>query len=102
MSTVYVSIGNSDDGLTQAEWAQFVVRTALLLRDYAVTVHGQWLSEPASAWQSACWCVEFDTMSAVRLARAGLVSLAYRYRQDYIAWAAVAETELLKGKSSVC
>jgi len=90
----YVAIGNSDDKLTQAEWARFFSETSLSLRRYA-KVHGQWASEPASAWQNACWCIEIDP-TEVKSIKDELIGLAIQFRQDSIAWAAVVETEFLR------
>lgn len=95
--TVYISIGNSDDKLTQAEWATFYRVTNLGIRDEAEHVHGQWMSEPASAWQNACWCVEVADRNVLRL-RLTLAELAQRFRQDTIAWAE-ATTEFIKAAS---
>jgi hypothetical protein len=95
---VYVSIGNSDDKLTQQEWALFFSHTAVLLQGHA-RVHGQWASEPASAWQNACWCVEVGGNTKVEFIKAELVGLAVQYRQDSIAWAEVKGTEFLGATS---
>lgn len=95
MITVYISIGNSDDKLTQAEWAAFYRETCLAVREHAAAVHGQWVSEPASAWQNACWCIEIDDEAAGFLA-AELSGLANVYHQDSIAWAE-ATTKFIEG-----
>lgn len=91
----YVSIGNSDDKLTQRDWALFYSDTAVLLQRHASTIHGQWASEPASAWQNACWCIEVNSATKAEYIKAELVGLAGRYRQDSIAWAEVKGTEFL-------
>lgn len=96
MITVYISIGNSDDKLTQVEWASFYRETCLAIRDHAVTVHGQWVSEPASAWQNACWCIEIDDDEAGFL-RGELSEAVTKFRQDSIAWATTTKTEFIKG-----
>jgi len=57
--TVYISIGNSDDKLTQAEWSQYVVEIIARVVSIGHT-HGAWFSLPHTAYQNACWCVEFD------------------------------------------
>jgi hypothetical protein len=94
----YISIGNSDDKLTQAEWSDFVGQTDAAVREYA-HVHGAWHSAPDSRWQNACWCVEVSTTFKVgpaeRGLRATLARLAGRYRQDSIALALVASTEFI-------
>jgi hypothetical protein len=92
---VYVSIGNSDDKLTQQEWALFFSQTAILLQRHA-KVHGQWASEPASAWQNACWCIEIvEGLAKSEFIQAELVGLADRFHQDSIAWAEVKSTVFL-------
>lgn len=93
---VYVSIGNSDDKLTQREWAMFVGAVHDLFHRnvdrHDVTVHGRWLSEPSTPWQNACWCVEFTDPEPFKSA---LGRLAVQFGQDCIAWAEVKDTEFL-------
>ena len=90
---VYLSIGNSDDKLTQAEWSQYVVE--MIARVVAVGhTHGAWFSLPHTPYQNACWCVEFrneyDEDEACEVA----TEIRKKYRQDSIAWAR-AETEFI-------
>lgn len=93
--TIYVSIGNSDDKLTQLQWSCFVNAVDSTIRAYSNTVHGYWLSAPDSQWQNACWCFELgDARSAFALRRY-LRLHAHHYSQESIAWA-VAKTELLE------
>jgi hypothetical protein len=94
VSTVYISIGNSDDKLTQQRWADFVTRTHLVLDRYASTMHGSWFSGPAAPWQNACWCVELVD-AIVPGAKDELRLLAREFGQDSIAWAVAPETEFL-------
>ena len=102
--TVYISIGNSDDKLTQREWASFVGEVDSSVRWHSQgTVHGFWLSPSNVPWQNACWCVEYefagdeDTWTEqAEEQKVWLQRLAAKYRQDSIAWA-VAETEFLRG-----
>ena len=91
---VYVSIGNSDDKLTQAEWSSFVARVANEVGAYATVVHGAWYSLPNARWQNACWCLGFDSALAVEDIREALTEARKEYRQDSVAWA-VAETEFI-------
>ena len=92
--TIYVSIGNSDDKLSQAMWAAFVDDVDSIVRQYATTVHGQWFSLTNSRWQNACWCFEAEPVEAVA-SKVALKQLAPAYQQDSIAWARVKETEYL-------
>lgn len=98
MTTVYISIGNSDDKLTQAEWAQFWTSTDAAICENVKTMHGRWMSEPTSRFQNACWCVEIAEGAAINYEgrlRHRLKYLAAFYRQDSIAWAP-AVTEFLE------
>jgi len=92
---VYISIGNSDDKLTQAEWSSYFHRVNRTLDlDSRVQLHGCWTSNSASRWQNACWCVELLDDIADRV-KGKLRKLAAEYRQDSIAWAEAPETEFI-------
>lgn len=93
--TIYISIGNSDDKLTQAEWSAYNLRVALHLADYATTVHGQWNSPSASPWQNACWCIEIPDDYTMAKLRHLLSIAAEEFRQDSIAWAEVSHTDFI-------
>lgn len=94
MVTAYVSIGNSDDKLSQARWAVFFSETSLVLRAAAWAVHGQWVSEPASSWQNACWCIEVNCR-LIDLLKENLRLLAKEFEQDSITWAEVPAVEFM-------
>jgi hypothetical protein len=92
---VYLSIGNSDDKLSQKEWSQFNVAIMARIKPLATVVHGEWSSAPWSAYQNACWCLEFAAGSAeLTEAREVLAEIRDEFRQDSIAWA-TAETEFI-------
>ncbi|GAB3156423.1 hypothetical protein GCM10027258_62840 [Amycolatopsis stemonae] len=92
--TVYVSIGNSDDKLTQAEWARYVAQFRSLMLVDAAHVHGVWFSEPGSPYQNACVCAELPAAKVPDLRRS-LTGLRDHYRQDSVAWAEVPRTEFI-------
>lgn len=97
MKTVYISVGNSDDRLSQWDWSAFVSSVNVDVRDHAEKVHGFWLSPSSSPWQNACWCIEIDDeQDEYSQLRHVLRGRAYQYRQGSIAWAEVVETEFLK------
>jgi hypothetical protein len=91
--TVYVSIGNSDDKLTQRRWADFCTDVYAELESLG-QIHGDWYSLPDSPWQNACWCVEFESAERAELAREGVVGIRRNFGQDSAAWA-VASTEFV-------
>lgn len=93
MITAYISIGNSDDKLTQTAWHEYYVATTHAIEWAARQMHGRWLSDSSSPFQNACWCVELHP-DWVEPLKSRLVGVAAEYRQDSIAWA-VAETEFL-------
>ncbi len=92
---VYVSIGNSDGKLTQAEWAIFVSRVRLAIAGYAEAIHGKCYSASHAFKQNAIFSFEIEPEDAAML-REDLRVLATKYQQDSIAWAHVLEVELLK------
>jgi hypothetical protein len=99
---VYISIGNSDDKLTQADWSSFVLDVdrafEAAVRYEGARVHGRWYSLPHDEpWQNACWCAEWhDDLGHVATAlKRTLATIARAYRQDSIAWAE-ATTEFIE------
>lgn len=88
---VYISIGNSDDKLTQLEWSQYVTEMLARVVSVAEITHGGWFSLPHTPWQNACWCLEFASAEQAAEAKESAIEIRTKYRQDSIAWA-VAET----------
>lgn len=88
--TVYVTIGNSDDKLTQAEWARYYAAVDTLIRSSVSRVWGAWVSESTSRYQNACWA--FSTLAvaagpgSAEWLRDELRLAARQHRQDSIAW----------------
>lgn len=101
MSTVYITIGNSDDKLGQAEWASFYAAVDGVIRRVAHRVHGAWVSPSTDPWQNACWCAEVPrgpfggVDDAPKWLRGQLANLASAYGQDSIAWAEAPAVEFL-------
>lgn len=98
MTTVYVTIGNSDDKLSQASWSRFCDDVTYLISATARDggrVHAACFSGPAVPWQNAIWCVELHGNRVTAL-RGGLALLARRYRQDSIAWAQVDQVDMIE------
>jgi hypothetical protein len=84
MTQIYVSIGNSDNKLTQEEWAQFCDDLVTILDDVSSEIYGQWYSLPHARWQNMVASIEIDDRQLDPL-RACLSQLAEEYRQDSIA-----------------
>ena len=107
MKTIFVQIGNSDDKLTQREWAGLyadvdqAIRFGFGTRLGKPTIHGTWVSRTADPWQNACWCIEVNEALEERLRRV-LSMIAGEYNQDSIAWAEattefITPAEVLRG-----
>ena len=96
--TVYVSIGNSDDKLSQRQWSEFIGHVRDVLTRDAEIVHGQWYSDPLSPYQNACWCVVLGHHRA-EVVKSALADWAGYYGQDSIAWAEVKDTEFIPGNA---
>lgn len=94
--TVYVSIGNSDDKLTQADWSYFQER---LLEEVLKLgrVHGVWHSLPDTPFQNMCVCADVVDIDMPEL-QVALRKLAADFRQDSIAWAEATTTFLKPGE----
>lgn len=89
--TAYVTIGNSDDKLSQAAWSAFCDDVTFAVTDCARhggKIHAACFSMPSVPWQNAVWALEAENDAADKL-RIRLRRLAHRYRQDSIAWAQV-------------
>lgn len=86
MTQIYVSIGNSDDKLTQKEWYRFCDDLVSILDDFAEDdrIYGQWYSLPNAKWQNMVASIEIN-VSQVDNLRDVLSQLAAEYRQDSIA-----------------
>ena len=95
---VYISIGNSDDKLTQREWSRYCADLQTLLMRLAGVFHGVWYSESGGPWQNMCVCLEVGQPHLVDEVQQSLAGLAGRYRQDSIAWAEAPQTTLLRPK----
>lgn len=87
MTTVHVSIGNSDDKLSQRDWAEFARYVKITMREHCEEIHGEWYSLPCSPWQNACVVGEVHD-DRVEALRSELSTLRATYGQDAVAWLA--------------
>ncbi|MFG3710821.1 hypothetical protein [Micromonospora sp. NPDC047730] len=99
-AVVYISIGNSDDKLSQAEWAEFVRRVEYVVNVAADArgghIHGSWRSASDTPWQNACWALQLpEDLQVTRNLSRNLAYLAGEFKQDSIAWALAPETTFI-------
>lgn len=95
IKSVFICIGNSDDKLTQREWACFQLDLRMVVQEHADVRHGDWHSFPDSIYQNACWCIEIREEEIPGL-KAGLSKLAGFYRQGSIAYNECTDTEFIE------
>lgn len=84
--TIHIAIGNTDNRLTQQEWADYATEVDRLLAEHAHEIHGAWFSLPNAPWQNACWAFTVENGDVRVKIENGLGDLLARYRQDSIAW----------------
>jgi hypothetical protein len=98
---IYVSIGNSDDKLTQQRWSDFTREVHEEVRAIASQIHGVWASLPMQPYQNMCFCFELglNADKDAKYLRGRFAELASEYQQDSIAWA-VAETEFIRSSAT--
>ena len=95
MTTVTVLIGNTDNKLTQQEWAQFYMDVSGAVSREADRVQFSGSSPGFAPWQNACFVAVVERPERLRLA---LGALAAKWRQDSIA-VVCGETEFVRSES---
>ena len=84
MDTVTIQIGNTDDKLSQPEWASFYAEINEFIESISSRVHFAGASDSTRPWQNACWVAAITADQTAALER-GLDPLRVRYLQDSIA-----------------
>ena len=84
MQTLTVQIGNSDNKLSQQEWAHFVAAVRKIIGDWSCRIHFQGGSDWDAPWQNACWVCEVDHTGKDELIKR-LSNCRKTFRQESIA-----------------
>ncbi len=85
MKTITIQIGNSDDKLTQSQWAEFVSVVKDKIYNYAGAIHFFGAPSNFERWQNAAWVITCDERIIEEFKDA--ISIAgKRFRQDSVAW----------------
>lgn len=92
MSTACVMIGNSDDKLPQADWADFTMSVIAQVQGFETRIYGVWFSLSNSEYQNMC--ISFEVPTNADMLKTRLKDLAAKFEQDSIAWLE-GETEML-------
>jgi hypothetical protein len=93
VKTIVVQIGNSDNKLPQAEWAEFVRRVDGTIREHAQAVHFFGGTENWAAWQRVCWVFDCEQSRLADLKNL-VTSARKKFRQDAAAFTE-GETEFI-------
>ena len=84
MRTATIQIGNSDNKLTQGEWANFVAEVAQVISEFTFRIHFSGGSDWDAPWQNACWVCEVHDDKVARL-KEWLGVRRRNYRQESVA-----------------
>ena len=85
MDTAVITIGNSDDKLTQAKWSSFVNAVSWIIFRYDLHPHFSGFSVGSAPWQNACWIVALPEEFDIAQFKFELRRIAQKYDQDSIA-----------------
>lgn len=88
-----IAIGNSDNKLTQQEWANYVQRVRSIVDTFALVTHFFGGSSTWERWQNVCWLIDIDDSDLAALKQILKQAREY-YRQDSVA-IVVGETEFV-------
>ena len=80
---ISIQAGNSDNKLTQQEWAEFIVELGSLVRAYATALHFFGGSETYARWQNVCWVAEIPSGCFDELV-SDIVQIRKLHRQDSV------------------
>ncbi len=83
--TITIQIGNSDDKLSQSEWASFVMMMRTQILDHCDSVH--FFGAPANweAWQNVAWVFTCDYKKVSSL-KTAVATVRAEFHQDSVAW----------------
>lgn len=76
-----ISIGNSDNKLTQQRWSNFVEECAAVVAVYAKQIHFFGGSSTFDSWQNVAWIIEIEKDDEYGL-RHDLEDVRKEYNQD--------------------
>ena len=85
MKTITIQIGNSDDKLTQAEWASFVRTMRSSILDSAHTVHFFGAPMNWENWQNAAWVIAIEE-DRIPILKQEIIKVRQEFKQDSVAW----------------
>lgn len=85
MKTVTIQTGNTDNKLTQQEWAMLVKLLADQIRIYAKEIHFFGGAENWAMWQNAAWVI-LIAPPQLDVLKAKVKEVREECKQDSVAW----------------
>ena len=86
MINVAILIGNSDDRLTQAQWANYVNTMRHQISRHVEEIHCESLTASDSSRQSACFVVSTMNTASKSGLRSAVIQVRRQFNQDSVAW----------------
>lgn len=83
--TITIQIGNSDNKLTQVEWARFVEEINMIILQHRDQQHFFGGSINWMPWQNVCWVITCAEWNIDEL-KAALVRIRAKYSQESVAY----------------
>lgn len=91
MDVAVITIGNTDNKLTQQEWSEFVADVNRFVDKWRFNIYFHGCPPSDARWQNACWVLDARDLfgepggMAIDILREELGRLAKSYKQDSIA-----------------
>lgn len=81
-----IQIGNSDDKLSQKQWAEYVSQVGTVIKAYAREIHFFGCSGAEQPWQNAAWFFEVKSLEGRDMLMDLLSEIRESFHQNSIAW----------------
>lgn len=85
MNTVIIQIGNTDNKLTQQEWAKFCDEIHWIILDSNVMIHFSGGPPNCAPFQNYCWVIEIDRCFDTKELEENISYVRAKYKQDNVA-----------------
>lgn len=94
MKTIIVQIGNTDNKLSQQDWAKFCNEIHLGIMSLSGEIHFSAPSVGWADWQNSAWIFSVED-HIVEFIKLSFISIRKKYLQDSLAWMICNEAEFI-------
>lgn len=81
VNSVSIQVGNSDNKLTQGDWANFVAGMRHAISCNVYRIHFQGGSDWDAPWQNCCWVCEVN-LDQIEPLKTVITTIRKQYKQD--------------------